>query len=116
MLLLTSTNITIYSFYVELGFDLKPQEDGGVLLRQDICNHPKGLKQFRRGNVYHVGDRVVSDCTVKRRSQKVYDTIFVAKKFEFTAEELPAEDPDNWLEMPKRSIMVGRGFQWRAWA
>ena len=95
------TNINTHSFYVELGFDLKPQEDGGVLLRQDICNHPKGLKQFRRGSVYHVGDRVVSDCTVKRRSQKVYDTIFVAKQFEFTAEELPAEDPNNWLEMPK---------------
>ena len=61
-------NLTFYVMSLDL--TKKPQEDGGVLLRQDICNHPKGLKQFRRGNVYHVGDRVVSDCTVKRRVKK----------------------------------------------
>jgi hypothetical protein len=91
-------------FHVELGFDIKPEEDGGVIKREDFCNFPKGLKQFRRGNTYHVGDRVLADSSsnkVSKNKEKRYETIYVAKKFEFLATKIPALDNENWMQMPK---------------
>jgi hypothetical protein len=88
------------SFHVQLGFDIKPDKEGGVIKREDFCSHPKNLKQFRRGNTYYVGDRVLAACGLKNK-EKIYETIYVAKNFEFTAESLPSLDTENWLEMPK---------------
>ena len=82
-------------FQVQMGFDIKPEEDGGVLLRQDFVEKPKGLKQFRIDNVFVCGDRVSSTA-----SKGNGNSIYVAKKNKLLAKAYPSDDLDNWMEMP----------------
>ena len=86
---------TDLEFQIQMGFDVKPNEEGGVFLRQDIVEKPKKMKQFRIDDPYVCGDRVSSTSTKGHG-----ESVFVAKRSHFVAKGYPANDSDNWVEMP----------------